>query len=74
MLGAAALSAFAGLVADPVQRHLGLHRRRLERLVNALERHWLEGSGAGFVVRDHYAARLLGLLDLLAGAWRVARS
>ena len=74
MLGAAALSAFAGIVTDPVQRRLGLHRRRLERLVDALERQWVEGSDGAFVVRDHYAARLLDFLDLLASAWRLARS
>jgi hypothetical protein len=74
MLGAAALSAFAGIVTDPLQRRLGLHRRRLERLVDALERQWVDGGDGAFVVRDHYAARLLDFLDLLAGAWRLARS
>jgi len=74
MLGAAALGAFAGIAADPVQRRLGLHRRRLERLLDVLERQWLEGHDGGFVVRDHYAARLLGMLDLLASAWRLARA
>ncbi|HKX09067.1 MAG TPA: DUF6635 family protein [Stellaceae bacterium] len=74
MLGAAALSAFAGIVTDPVQRRLGLHQRRLERLLDALERQWIEGAGGVFVVRDHYVARLLGLLDILGSVWRVARS
>jgi hypothetical protein len=74
MLGAAVLSAFAGIVTDPLQRRLGLHRRRLERLVDALERQWVDGSDGAFVVRDHYAARLLDFLDLLASAWRLARS
>jgi hypothetical protein len=74
MLGAAALSAFAGIVTDPLQRRLGVHRRRLERLVDALERQWVDGGDGAFVVRDHYAARLLDFLDLLAGAWRLARS
>jgi uncharacterized protein DUF6635 len=74
MLGAAALSAFAGIVTDPIQRRLGLHRRRLERLLDALEREWVHGSDGTFVVRDHYAARLLDFLDLLASAWRAART
>jgi hypothetical protein len=74
MLGAAALSAFAGIMTDPLQRRLGLHRRRLERLVGALERQWVDGSDGAFVVRDHYAARLIDFLDLLASAWRLARS
>jgi hypothetical protein len=74
MLGAAVLSAFAGILTDPVQRRLGLHGRRLERLLAALEREWVEGHEGAFVVRDHYAARLLDLVDLLASLWRVARS
>ena len=73
LLGAAALSAFAGVVTDPVQRRLGLHRRRLERLLDALERQWVDGAEGGFVVRDHYVARLVDLVDVLAGAWRLAR-
>ena len=73
MLGAAVLSAFAGIVADPLQRRFGLHRRRLHRFIDALERQWMGGTEGAFVVRDHYAARLLDLLDLLASAWRLAR-
>ena len=32
------LSAFAGIVADPVQRRLGLHQRRLRRMIDVMER------------------------------------
>jgi hypothetical protein len=41
-------AAFAGILADPVQRKLGVHQRRLHRLIEALERQWnaeREGSG-----------------------------
>lgn len=71
LAGAAVLTAFAGVVADPVQRRLGLHRRRLERLVDVLERH-LRGEEARLVVRDHYVARLLDLFDLLRVAYKLA--
>lgn len=68
-------AAFAGIIADPVQRALGLHKRRLLRLIDALKRQFCEGRGeAGLVVRDHYAARLLDVLDLLASAYRIART
>ena len=68
------LSAFAGVVADPVQSRLGLHQRRLKRLIDAighdLERD-LKGDGSGrFRVCDHYVARILDLADLLRAAWR----
>jgi hypothetical protein len=66
LLGLAALLAtFSGLLTDPLQQRLGLHRRRLVRLVDALERELLEGEGRSFAVRDHYVARLLDLVDLL---------
>ena len=59
------LSAFAGIVADPLQRVLGIHQRRLRRLVAAIERS-LGGHGPErFEVRDHYVARILDIADLL---------
>lgn len=61
---AAILASVSGVVTDPIQRRLGLHQRRLRRLVDALEHELLEGGGHRFSVRDHYAARLLDLLDL----------
>jgi hypothetical protein len=39
------------------------------------QRQFYEGRGeAGLVVRDHYAVRLLDVLDLLASAYRIART
>ncbi|MGH7071211.1 MAG: DUF6635 family protein, partial [Acetobacteraceae bacterium] len=54
-------AAFAGLAADPIQRRLGLHGRRLHRLLEALERQMLDPAAPGFVVHDHYVARLIDL-------------
>jgi hypothetical protein len=71
-LGAVA-SAFSGVIADPIQRRLSLHRRRLLRLIGALEAQFFSDEAAGLVVRDHYVARLLSLFELLAGAYRVAK-
>lgn len=68
-------AAFAGILADPVQRRLGLHQRRLLRLIDALERQWsAEREEAGFVARDPYVARLLDLFDLLGSAYRLAKA
>jgi hypothetical protein len=67
-------AAFAGIIADPVQRALGLHRRRLLRLIDALEQQFgTEHGESGFVTRDQYVARLLDFLDLLGSAYRIAR-
>lgn len=71
--GAALFAAFAGLIADPVQRRLGVHRRRLLRLIDALERQFIDGEAAGFAAREHYVARLLDLMDAGAAAARSLR-
>ena len=66
LLGLAALVAtFSGLLTDPLQQRLGLHRRRLLKLIDALERELLQGDGKSFAVRDHYVARLFDLLDVV---------
>ena len=73
LVGLGALAAFAGVLADPVQRRLGLHQRRLNRLIDALEA-VLSGRGDGaFRPRDHYVARLLDMLDLVRSLHRLAR-
>jgi hypothetical protein len=68
-------SAFAGIIADPVQKGLGLHQRRLHRLIDAVEKQWTsEHENAEFVARDPYVARLLDIFDVLSAAYRVARA
>jgi hypothetical protein len=65
--GLAVLSAFAGLVTDPLQAKLGLHRRRLLRLIDALEQRFFGSARRGFRPRDQYVARLFDLVDVLRG-------
>ena len=67
------LAAFAGIVADPVQRRLGLHQRRLRRMIDAMERQMLDPSAPAYVVHDRYVARLLDVFDLVAAAYRFTR-
>ncbi len=72
MVAAATVAAFAGVIADPVQRRLGLHERRLHRMLDALERQMLDPTAPAFAVHDHYVARLLDVFDLLGSAYRLA--
>lgn len=72
VIGGAVLAAFSGIVTDPLKRRLGLHRRRLFRLLGELERALCDEDGASVTMRDHYVARLIDLLDLVAGAWRLS--
>jgi hypothetical protein len=67
------IAAFAGIVADPVQRRLGLHQRRLRRMIDALERQALDPAALGYTARDRYLARLLDGLDLITTAYRLTR-
>lgn len=61
---ASIVATFAGIVADPAQLHLGIHRRRLLRLIDALEaEHSARGSRA-FAPREQYFARLSDLSDV----------
>jgi hypothetical protein len=66
-------SAFAGVISDPVQRQLGLHQLRLNRMLDALERQMENPAAPGFAVHDHYLARLLDLFDVLGAVVRLAR-
>ena len=73
MAAGAVIGAFSGVVTDPIQRRLGLHQRRLRRLIDCLERE-LSGEGdSRFSVRDHYVARTLDVVEALGIVWRAAR-
>ena len=74
MLAGSTLGAFAGVVADPVQRRLGLHRARLLKLIASLERQAGDPAAPGLCLHDHYVARLLDLFDLIGAAWRIAHA
>ncbi|WP_119458766.1 DUF6635 family protein [Rhodospirillaceae bacterium SYSU D60014] len=70
---AASVAAFAGILTDPVQRRLGIHRRRLSKLLAAIERELTDEGPMSLTLRDHYAARLLDLFDILRSAHRLAQ-
>ncbi|MGA7982346.1 MAG: DUF6635 family protein [Chromatiaceae bacterium] len=66
--GLALFAAFAGLAADPLQARMGIHRRRLLRLIDALEQRFFGVARHGFRPRDQYLARVFDLIDVLRGA------
>ena len=72
-LGGALLASLSGIVTDPLQRRLGLHRRRLLRLLRALEGILSGETGQNFTMHDYYVARLADIFDMLALALRVSR-
>ena len=74
VLLSASSAAFAGVMADPIQRRLGLHQRRLHRMLDVLEGNLRGPTRESLAVKDHYVARLLDLLDYAAAASRILRS
>lgn len=66
------VAAFAGIIADPVQSRLGIHRRRLLRLIDTLEVE-LQGSSKPFATREHIYARALDIWDVAASLLRIFR-
>ncbi len=61
-------TSFAGIVTDPLQAKLGLHQRRLRKLVDGMEQA-LTGSGETRLnLKEQYIARVFDLLDLLKAA------
>jgi hypothetical protein len=72
LVGGTLLAAFSGIVTDPIKRRLGLHRRRLFRLLSEIEQALCGENCRSVSLRDYYLARLIDILDLVASAWRVA--
>ena len=69
---AAVLTAFVGVVVDPLLRLTGVHQRRLHRLIETLGRRLRGEDAAAFRVRDHYVARIFDLVDLARAGLRAA--
>ncbi len=57
------IAAFTGVIADPVQRRLGLHQRRLHKFLTTLESNLL-GEHAYFAPRDYYVTRVIDLFEI----------
>ncbi len=70
MAALATLTSFSGIITDPIQYKLGLHQKRLNRLIDCLDRE-LRGLGdSRLKIRDQYVARVFDLADLFKKAAR----
>lgn len=70
---ASLVTAFSGILSDPVQRSLGLHERRLMLFLDTLEQNVLYEDSERLKVRDHYVGRIIDLFDAFAAVWAWAR-
>ncbi len=59
----AVFASFSGLLTDPVQSRLGLHRKRLNKMIDHLESDFKAQTLGSFRPRDQYLARVLEVVD-----------
>ena len=67
---ASIVTAFAGVIADPLQVMTGTHHRRLSRLLDRLEN---ASDRSDKIAREHIAARFADLTDVAVNLWRSLR-
>lgn len=60
-----ACAALSGVISDPVQAAVGLHRYRLKKMLNHMEQDMLRQSGNSFRPKDQYVARIMECFDLV---------
>lgn len=65
------IATFAGVLADPVQTQIGMHQRRLTRLLHTIEAELGRQPERPFVAREHFLARVFDLWDMAASLLRV---
>jgi hypothetical protein len=64
----AVIAAFSGIIHDPIQTAAGIHRRRLDRMLDAIEASASETQGKGFRPIDAFFGRVYDLIDWIKGA------
>ncbi|WP_417225110.1 DUF6635 family protein [Amphritea sp.] len=58
-------AALSGVISDPVQAALGLHRYRLNKMLRHMEQDMLQQSSNSFRPKDQYLARIMECFDLI---------
>lgn len=70
VVSASIVTTFAGLLADPIQAFLGIHQRRLMRLLARIDAAKAPGTE---IAREHLLARLADVSDAAAALLRILR-
>ena len=65
----ASLASISGLLTDPLQCALGLHQRRLYKMIDHLEHNFSRQNQNRFRTGEHYLARLLDAVDAARSQW-----
>ncbi|MEX1668177.1 DUF6635 family protein [Zhongshania guokunii] len=61
----AAFAAFSGVITDPVQAFMGLHRRRLMKMLDHLQQDFKEKRSGSFRPKDQFVARIMDGFDMV---------
>jgi hypothetical protein len=65
MAALAAFAALSGVIFDPVQAAIGLHRRRLHKLLDHLQQDVTRSTQSSFRPKDQFVARILDMFDMI---------
>jgi hypothetical protein len=63
----AVVGAFSGIIHDPIQTLTGIHRRRLNRLLDAIEASAKQSIGKSYRPKDMFFGRVYDLVDWVKG-------
>lgn len=64
----AIFSAFSGIITDPIQARLGIHEKRLNRLIDSLKNTLMDKRDSDLKLRVIYLARVFDIFDLFKTA------
>ena len=67
MMVIAVVAAFSGFIHDPLQTITGIHRRRLHRMLDAIEAAVTEPSHEGYRPKDTFFGRIYDFVDWVKG-------
>jgi uncharacterized membrane protein len=67
MVVIAVVAALSGIIHDPIQTAAGIHRRRLNRMLDAIEASAIEPQAKGYRPKDTFFGRVYDLIDWFKG-------
>ena len=68
VMGAIAIvAAFSGIMHDPIQASTGIHKHRLNQLLDAIEESICQQNGKGYRPKDTFIGRIYDMMDWIKG-------
>lgn len=68
IIGLSIVSAFAGIIIDPIQAKLGIHEKRLKKLIKKTEAELIKGGGSELQFKDIYIKYMFDIVDFFRTA------